>query len=109
MEIIFIIVFILITIGLAPIVKSRIKSGRFKNANVYSYKLVILTSLIAFYIVVVVSLIVFLTTKSLEVVLGLGLFLFACVFAGCMKGLLFEYHIKRRGGEKMSKQLERKI
>ena len=100
MKLIFIIVFILITIGFVFIVESRIRSGRLKRVDTYSYKPVIQTGLIALYMAIIICILVYIFSDSLEASMSLGVFLLFCIIAGCLKGLLFEYQTKRRGGHK---------
>ena len=97
---IFIIIFIVVSIGFVVTVELMIRKGKLKRIDSYSYKPVIKTGLIALYITLIICLVIYFFSKSLEVSMSLGVFLLFCIIAGCLKGLLSEYQTKRRGGRK---------
>ena len=78
----------------------RIRSGEVYLPLTYSYKSVILQSCKFLLGVLVICLLTYYFAESLEVAVGLGAFLTACVIAGCLRTLHMENCIKRRGGEK---------
>ena len=98
---IFIIILVIITVGFIVTIEFLIRKGTLKRADTYSYKPVINTSLRAFYIVVIICLLVYFFSNSFEVTISLGSFLLFCIIAGCLKGLLLEYQIKQRGGRQV--------
>ena len=100
MKLIILIPIICILILFAIIVESRIRKGKIKLVDTYSYKPVIKRSLLHLLIVIIISLIIYMISKSLEVAISLGVFLLICVIGGGLFGLLLENQTKRRGGRK---------
>ena len=98
---IFIIIFIVASIGFIVTIEVMIRKGKLKRIDSYSYRPVIKMGFLAFYIALIICLIVYLFSKSLEASISLGAFLLFCIVAGCLKGLLSEYQTKRRGGRKI--------
>ena len=78
----------------------RIRSGEVYLPLTYSYKSVILQSCKFLLGVLVFCLLTYYFSGSLEVTVGLGAFLTACVIGGFLRTLHMEHSIKRRGGEK---------
>jgi hypothetical protein len=101
MKLIILIPIIFILILFAIIVEFRIKSGKTKLVDTYSYKPVIKRSFLHLIIVIIISLLVYMFSKSLEVAVTLGIFLLICVVGGGLFGLLLENQTKRRGGRKV--------
>lgn len=101
MKLIILIPIIFILILFAIIVEFRIKRGKIKLVDTYSYKPVIKRSFLHLIIVIITALLVYMFSKSLEVALTLGIFLLICVVGGGLFGLLLENQTKRRGGRKV--------
>ena len=96
----FIIIFLFLSIVFAVIVELSIKKGKLKRVDTYSYKTVIKTTMRLFYVAIVISLVVYLFSKSVEVTISIGVLLLFGVVGGCLYGFLWEYQTKRRGGRK---------
>lgn len=99
---IFIIIFIVVSIGVIVTIELMIRKGKLKRIDSYSYRPVIKTGLIALYIALIICLIIYFFSKSLEASISLGVFLLFCIIAGCVKGFLSEFQTKRRGGRKIN-------
>ena len=97
----FIIIFLFLSIVFAVIVELSIKKGKLKRVDSYSYKTVIKTTMRLFYVAIVISLVVYLFSKSVEVTISIGVLLLFGVIGGCLYGFLWEYQTKRRGGRKV--------
>ena len=97
----FIIIFLFLSIVFAVIVELSIKKGKLKRVDTYSYKTVIKTTMRLFYVAIVISLVVYLFSKSVEVTISIGVLLLFGVVGGCLYGFLWEYQTKRRGGRKV--------
>jgi len=97
----FIIIFLFFSIVFAVIVELSIKKGKLKRIDTYSYKTVIKTTMRLFYVAIVISLVVYLFSKSVEVTISIGVLLLFGVIGGCLYGFLWEYQTKRRGGRKV--------
>ena len=70
-----IIAFVVISIGFVVTVELMIRKGKLKRVDTYSYKAVVKRTIISFYLVVIISLLVYLFSKSLEVTVSLGILL----------------------------------
>lgn len=97
----FIIIFLFLSIVFAVIVELSIKNGKLKRVDTYSYKTVIKTTMRLFYVAIVISLVVYLFSKSVGVTISIGVLLLFGVIGGCLYGFLWEYQTKRRGGRKV--------
>lgn len=97
----FIIIFLFLSIVFAVIVELSIKKGKLKRVDTYSYKTVIKITMRLFYVAIVISLVVYLFSKSVEVTISIGVLLLFGVIGGCLYGFLWEYQTKRRGGGKV--------
>ena len=62
----------------------------------YSFKGVIKTTIISMIISTILACVVYFFTKSFDVFVSIWFFLIACCLAGCIRSLLFEYHIKEK-------------
>ena len=98
---VFVMIFLFISIGFAVVVELLIKKGKLKRVDTYSYKGVVRRTRVSLYIVIIVSLLVYAVSKSIEVTISLGILLLFGVVAGCLYGLLWEHQTKRRGGRKI--------
>ena len=96
----FIVMFLLFSIVFAFIVELSIKEGKLKRVETYSYKTVIKTTLRLLYTAIIITLVVYFFSKSIEVTISLVVLLFFGVIGGCLYGFLWEYQTKRRGGRK---------
>lgn len=99
---IIVIVLVFCAIFFVLIIEWRIQDGKLKRVNTYSYMPVIKRSIIHFAIGFVICLLFYLYSKSLEVTVTIGAFLFFANIGGLIFGLLFSYQTKRRGGQKLN-------
>jgi|WetSurMetagenome_2_1015567.scaffolds.fasta_scaffold393006_2 hypothetical protein len=99
LEFVLICIFLVICFGV--VVELLINRGKLKRLDTYSYKPVFRVAIFGVSISIGLTLLVYYFTQSLEASATLGLFLLACVGAGCIKTLLLEYQTKRRGGTKL--------
>jgi hypothetical protein len=98
---ILIIVFVIISMGFVVTVELMIRKGKLKRVATYSYKAVVKRTIVSFYLVVIISLLVYVFSKSLEVTISLGILLLFGAIGGCLYGFLWEYQTKRRGGRRV--------
>jgi hypothetical protein len=101
MKNILIIIFLFFVVGFTIIVNIKIKQGKLNLVDTYSYKTVFKRSILHFFIVLIISLLIYLFSNSIEAAISLGVLLLAGVVAGCLYGLLWESQTKRRGGKKV--------
>jgi hypothetical protein len=90
----------LASVGFIIIIELKIKSGKLKRSNTYSFLPVIKMGLKALPISTILLLIIFLITNSIETVLTLSIYFLFCIIGGVIYGLFLEYQVKRRGGQK---------
>ena len=97
------IAFIIILIGIVfiIIINLMIKKGRLKQVETYSYKAVIKRSILFLFVVIIISLIIYFLSRSIEVTISLGVLLLMGVVASFIYGLLWENQTKGRGGRKV--------
>jgi hypothetical protein len=100
MKELFAFLFIIIGIGFIILVNFKIKKGQLKPVETYSFKSVFIRSLLLFFLVIVLTVIIYLLSRSIEVTIGLGVLLLMGVVASLLYGLLWENQTKRRGGRK---------
>lgn len=100
MSTIFIVIFLFISICFVVTVELMIRKGKLKRVDTYSYVAVFKRSILHLFIAIIISLLVYLFSKSVEVVIAIGVLLLFGVIAGCLYGLLWEYQTKRRGGRR---------
>jgi len=82
-------------------VQVQMRKGYLKLTTEYSYKKVIITSLSFILFSIFIASAYFIYSRSLEHSLFIFIVMATCVLIGFLKGMLFEYQIKRRtGGEK---------
>jgi hypothetical protein len=96
-----IIITLLIVIPFVIITHRRIRKGKIKLPDSYSYKRQIKISIIGLLITIAISLFAYFLSKSFEVAFSIGALLLCGVVSGCLFGLLVEYQTKRRGGRKV--------
>jgi uncharacterized membrane protein len=101
MKSIIVLTLLLISIAYAIIVNYKIRTGKIKRDNTYSYRTVIKMGIRSSFIAVVVSLLIYLVSDSFEVTISLGILFMVCIAGGCLYGLLLEYQVKRRGGKRL--------
>jgi hypothetical protein len=92
---------LILSIVFAIIVEYRIRKGKLKRVDAYSYRSVITMCIRSFYIAIILTLIIYLVSNSLEVTISLGIFFLFCIAGGSLYGLFLEYQTKRRGGKKI--------
>jgi len=100
---ILLIIFIFVSIGFVVFVEVMIKKGKLMRVDTYSYKPVFKRSIIHLNVVIVISLLIYLFSKSFEITISIGILLVLGVIGGLLYGLLWEYQTKRRGGLKKEK------
>jgi len=96
-----IIIFLIIGVVFVIIINLKIKKGKLNLVDTYSYKAVFKRSILHFFVVLIISLLIYLFSNSIEVTISVGVFLLFCVVGGCIYGLLWESQTKRRGGHKV--------
>ena len=79
----------------------RIKDGRLKLVDTYSYKPVIKRTALHLIIVFIICLLIYFFSGSIEASMGIGALLFFAAIGGCLFALLLENHTKGRGGRKI--------
>ena len=79
----------------------RIKDGKLKLVDTYSYAAVIKRTILHLIIVVIICLVIYLFSGSIEVSMSIGALLFFATIGGCLFALLLENHMKGRGGRKI--------
>ena len=94
------VIFLIVAISFVATVEIMISKDKLKRVSTYSYKAVVRRTLFLFCIAVLISLIVYVLSGSIEVTITLGVLLFFGVIGGCIYGFLWEYQTKRRGGRK---------
>ena len=100
-EAIFVIILALV-VGLFVIeVHSRIRTGKLIPRSTYSYQPFLRMSLIMLCFVIVIVLLIYFRTKSLEATLTIAVYVASIILGGLVFGLLLEYQVKRRGGRKV--------
>ena len=97
---ILLIIFIFISIGFVVFIEVMVKKGKLMRVDTYSYKPVFKRSIIHLNVAIIISLLIYLFSKSLEVTISIGILLMLGVIGGLLYGLLWEYQTKRRGGQK---------
>ena len=96
-----IIIILIIGVGFVIIVKFNIKKGKLNLVDTYSYKAVFKRSILHFFVVLIISLLIYLFSNSVEVTISIGVFLLFFVVGGCIYGFLWETQTKRRDGRKV--------
>ena len=96
-----VITLLIISIVFAIIVEYRIRKGKLQRVDTYSYRSVKKMGIRGICITIILSIIIYLVSNSLEVTLSLGIFFLVCVAGGSFYGLFLEYQTKRRGGKKI--------
>jgi O-antigen/teichoic acid export membrane protein len=97
----FIIIFLGALIAFAITVEVMIRKGKLKRPETYSYKAVVQEGLRWCLFVLIVSILIYIFSNSLDASLTVGIFLLLCVLSGCIKSIFVERQIKKRGGQKM--------
>jgi len=94
----------LIATGFIIIVQYRIKRGKIKLVDTYSYHRVIKRTALHLLIAFFVLMLVLLFSKSLELTMTLATYILVCIVGGFLFGLVLEYQTKRRGGKRIDRQ-----
>lgn len=100
----FIIIILVALIAFTVTVEVMIRKGKLKRPETYSYKAVFQEGLRWCLFVLIICILIFIFSNSLEASLTLGIFLVLCVLSGCIKSMFVEHQIKKRGGRKMSRE-----
>ena len=77
---------LIISVVFAILVERRIRAGKIKRAETYSFKPVIKRSLLHAYIAIIILFIVYLHSKSIEITMTLSVFFLLCIAGGCFFG-----------------------
>jgi membrane protein CcdC involved in cytochrome C biogenesis len=83
------------------IVQWRVKSGKIILRSTYSYKPIIRVTSIMLCIGILMAVLVYFRTSSLEAALTVGAYLSAVILGGSALAVLSQYQVKRRGGRKV--------
>jgi len=97
----FIFISLCVLIAFAITVEVMIRKGKLKRPETYSYKSVIQEGLRWCLFILIICILIYIFSNSLEASLTLGIFLLLCVLCGCIKSMFVERQIKKRGGLKM--------
>jgi hypothetical protein len=81
------------------IVLSKLRGEKIRFIQTYSFNWVGKTALWCLLIASAISIVIYFSTGSADVAISIYVFIIACATVGILKSLLFEYHIKRRGGK----------
>ena len=92
----FTVLLLFVALSFAFLIEAKIRSGQFVLYKGSSYAKVLSAFARALYIPLVVGLLAYLSTNSTEVAISLGLYAFACVVAGFVMAMLYEFQAKRR-------------
>jgi hypothetical protein len=93
-------IIIITSILIVIISRKRSRRGKLIFTETYSYKKVIKIFVVVNCFFILACLLIFKLTNSFEVTISLGVFMFACSIAGCLRVLLTQSHIQARGGRK---------
>jgi O-antigen/teichoic acid export membrane protein len=93
--------FVFAAITFILVIHWRIKDGRLKLVDTYSYKRVIRVIILHLVIVCIVCLLIYFFSGSIEASMGIGALLFFATIGGCLFALLLENHTAGRGGRKI--------
>jgi Kef-type K+ transport system membrane component KefB len=96
----FSIILVVALIAFAVTVEVMIRKGKLKRPQTYSYKAVIQEGLRWCLFALIICLLIFVFSNSLEASLTVGIFLLFCILSGCIKSLFVERQISRRGGRR---------
>jgi len=91
----------IISIGFAIIVEYKIRKGKLKRVDTYSYRSVKRMGIRGICITIILSIIIYLISNSLEITLSLGIFFLFCVAGGSLYGFFLEYQTKRRRAKRI--------
>jgi len=97
----FIIIILVALIAFTVTVEVMIRKGKLKRPETYSYKAVVQEGLRWCLFVLIICILIYIFSNSLEASLTLGIFLLLCVLSGCIKSMFVERQIKKRGGRKV--------
>ena len=100
MKLVISITLLIISLAFAILVERRIKAGKMKRVETYSFKPVIKRSLLHSCVAIVILFVVYFHSKSLEITITLGVFFLLCIVGACLFGLLLEHQTKRKGGRR---------
>ena len=94
------ILIIVISAIIVIIIEAQKKRGKFKDVDTYSYHSLAKIYIKLFAFILIGCIFIYAFSKSIELTIGLGVFLIACMVASFINLLLSEYQIKRKGGKK---------
>jgi hypothetical protein len=91
---------LILAIAFVLSIEYLIRKGRLKRANTYSYRSVLVEGVRTMFIAFIICFLLYFYSKSFEVSLTLGIVSIFFIIAGCIRGLITEHQIKRKGGRK---------
>ena len=98
---IIIIIFVVLSIAFVVTVELMIRRGKLSRVETYSYKAVVRRTIVSLYLVLIISLLTYVFSNSMEVTVALSVFLLFGAIGGALYGFLWEYQTKRRGGRRV--------
>jgi hypothetical protein len=98
---IIIILFLTFLIACVFTVELILKRDKLSWVGTYSYKGVVRRTIISLCLVLIISLLIYAFSHSMEVTIALGLLLLFGPIGGALYGFLLEYQKKRRGGRRV--------
>ena len=94
------ILLIVISAIIVIIIEAQKRRGKLKDLDTYSYRSLAKIYIKLFGFILIGCMLIYAFSKSIELTIGLGVFLIACVLASFINLLLSEYQIKRKGGKR---------
>lgn len=101
MRYILLIAFLVLSISFAVFIEYKIRKGAIERSDTYSYRSILRGGIRGFVISVILSLIIYILSNSLEVSITLFVFFLVYVIGSCVYGFVLEYQVKRRGGKRI--------
>ena len=98
---IIIILFLTLSIAFVVTVELMIRRGKLSRVDTYSYKAVVRRTILSLCLVLIISLLIYVFSHSMEVTIALGILLLLGAIGGSLYGFLWEYQTKKRGGRRV--------
>jgi hypothetical protein len=95
--------FFLCCLSVVIFVELMIRKGKLLRVGTYSYKVVVIRSIIHLFIALLISLITYLISGSSEVTIPIAVLLVFGVLGGLLYGLVWEHQASRGGAKKSNK------
>lgn len=90
-------ILLLLLIGIFILVESQVKRIKREQLSKYSYKTVFVMYSRCFYVIPLISTLLYKIYDSAEIAVTFGIYMLFCSFAGALIALLYTYQGKRRG------------